>query len=191
MARAVRDFIRFGKWPCILAGVLAVPAFASAVPAEEWTKLLLHVHRPGRTSVSKVLQQPLEVPAGMAYRLDVWLDPVERAEGNLQVDPGFAFGLASADAEPSPHRDKSPKIAISVRETSDRGFWSVWIDGVNVSADPPERGNHDNGELQKPNVFAAKRGAYHLALSRVNCSAICWQGPPGLFGSRVVSGGVR
>jgi len=29
------------------------------------------------------------------------------------------------------------------------------------------------------------------ALSRVKCSAFCWQGLPGVFGSRVVFGGVR
>ena len=32
----------------------------------------------------------LEVPLEMAYQIDVWIDPVVRPEGNMQVDPGFA-----------------------------------------------------------------------------------------------------
>jgi hypothetical protein len=103
----------------------------------------------------------------MAYQFDVWIDPVIRPEGNMQVDPGFAFGLASTEAEPNPHRDPAPKIAVSVREGLDRGFWSVFIDGVNVSANPPDKGNHNNGEFQQPFVFAPHPGAYHM---RVVCA---------------------
>ena len=56
------------------------------------SNLDVKLSRPGKTFQSKVLDQPLEVPAGKAYQVDLWLDPVERAEGNLQVDPGFANG---------------------------------------------------------------------------------------------------
>ena len=117
------------------------------------TNLRFQLRRPGGTTFSKVLGRRPPVPKSMAYQLDVWLDPVERPEGNLQVDSGFAFGLASADAEPNPHRDGSPKIAVSVREASDRGFWSLFVDGQNISANPPGKGK-SNG---KRHPFSADR----------------------------------
>ena len=146
----------------LLALALSICATRSTMGADKFTGPEFQLRRPGKTFQSKVLGQPLEVPPGMAYQFDVWIDPVVRPEGNMQVDPGFAFNLSSAKAEPNPYRDSAPKIAVSVREASDRGFWSVFIDGVNVSANPPDKGNHNNGELQKPFVFAARPGAYHL-----------------------------
>jgi heparan-sulfate lyase len=149
---------------CFLALAVGIEGAPPAFAVERFAGLEFQVRHPDKKQQSKVLPQRLAVPEGMAYVLDVWIDPVVRPEGNMQVDAGFAFGLDSALAEPDPYLDKGPKIAVSVREASERGFWSLFIDGVNVSKTPTDKGNHDNREFQQPFVFAARPDAYRLRI---------------------------
>ena len=146
--------------------VLAVGVWAvrPTLSTEVFTGKELRVCYPKEIHRSQVLPQPLVVPSGMAYRFDAWIDPVKRSGGNFEVAPGFSFGLPTADTNAIPYGDTSPKIAISVREQGDRGFWSLFIDGVDISANPADRGNHDNKEYQKPNVFAYRDGPYHVRI---------------------------
>ena len=74
----------------LLALALGICAARSTTGSDSLTRSEFQLRRPGKTTQSKVLGKPLEVPLEMAYQIDVWIDPVVRPEGNMQVDPGFA-----------------------------------------------------------------------------------------------------
>lgn len=102
-----------------------------------------------------------------AFLVDVRIDPTEQPGGDLQCVAGFTIGLDSPGADPL----ASPKsVRFELREGNHRGFWDIWIDGVNEprrEPSPRPPGWVDNRQYQKPWEFTPHDGFYQL---RVLCS---------------------
>jgi len=101
------------------------------------------------------------------FIVDVRIDPTERTDGDLQCIAGFAIGLDSPETDPF----TAPKsVKFELREGEHRGFWDIWIDGVNEprrEPSPKPPGWVDNHQYQKPWEFTPHESDYKL---RILCS---------------------
>lgn len=101
------------------------------------------------------------------FAVDIHIDPTARPEGDLQCIAGFAIGLESTEGDPTMQPES---IRFELREGDRRGFWDIWIDGINEprrEPSPKPPGWVDNRQYQKPWEFTPHEGDYKL---RVLCS---------------------
>ncbi len=110
----------------------------------------------------------LSLPApggpGEALVLVARIDPVVDPAGNDGVEVVVSLGVPE-DANADPRQPIPPRVAVTLRDRGADGDWALWLDGTNVTGNPPDRGNYDGrADLQRPDIFAQPPGPVYLRL---------------------------
>lgn len=103
------------------------------------------------------------------FLIEAHIDPTQHAAGDLQAIAGLTFGLKTPEEDPF---SNTKQIRFELREGAHRGFWDIWIDGINEprrEPSPKPQGWIDHREYQRPWEFTPHPGSYQL---RILCSPV-------------------
>ena len=151
---------------CLVLGASARP-FASDCHAEDAvkrggnTRLRTEANTATRQQSKVVSVKP--TPA-TSFLVEAAIDPTQKPGGDHQAVAGLAIGLSGADADVFPGKGR---VCFELREGPKKGFWDVWIDGINEgrrTPSPKPAGWVDNRQYQKPWEFTPHQGPYTLRI---------------------------
>lgn len=157
------------KAECLTILILAIFCSTQALLADECPRtstsveLTTHANTPKRQQTHLLRGNQL---AATSFLVQVEVDPTVRPTGDLQALAGLVIDLADDVAVVEPSRIRQG-ICFELREGTHKGFWDIWIDGINEprrEPSPRPQGWVDNRQYQKPWEFTPHQGPYQLRI---------------------------
>ena len=146
--------------------LLAISAFTLSgllgnADADDAVRLKTTAASANRQASYVVSDEPLE---SNKFLVEVEIDPNVRTNGDVQAIAGFTIGLKDPSADPFAGKGH---VRFELRDGNGRGFWDIWIDGVNEprrEPSPRPPGWSSDPRYQRPWEFTARPGFYRLRI---------------------------